>query len=236
MKYHIFSNINDFDKYGLKINGYLTLLSTLGFEHLKKTDQGIGVLIKDRYAWVIISMKIKILKPILEPVEIYGSTWYSGRRGPYFRREYELANKNYHVVASSYSILLDLETRSVFRNKKLPFNELEEVSKHLVSLVANYREEVNLTKTMTRTVYNSYIDVLGHTNHLRYLEFIYDSLNEDEIKEVNNYNTLELFFQSEMLLGDEFSVNKGYHNNQLVFVLYNETKGEKAFTLVLSNE
>ena len=89
---------------------------------------------------------------------------------------------------------------------------------------------------MKRQVYNSYIDVLGHTNHLRYIEFIYDALTIEEIEEVNRYNTLELFFQHEMTLGDIFSVNKGYDNDNVVFILYNETKDNIAFTIVLSNE
>lgn len=71
MKYSIYLNINDFDKHGLKLYGYPKLYSNLAFEHLKETDQGVGVLIQDRYAWVLISMKLKINKPLLVHEDIF---------------------------------------------------------------------------------------------------------------------------------------------------------------------
>lgn len=236
MRYNIYFNINDFDKYGLKLYAYPALLSQLGYEHLKNTDQGVGVLIKNKYAWVIISMKLRISQKISKPCDITGVTWYSGRKGPYFRREYEITNKNFQIIGSSYSVLIDVITRKIYRNSILPFKIIDEKDKYLLTLEANYRDEVNSEMICSRKVLNSHIDVLGHVNHLKYVEFIYDSLTEEEINEVNSYNTLELFFHNEMLLGEEFSINKGQSNNKTIFTVINQTKNSKAFTLVLSNE
>ena len=68
------------------------------------------------------------------------------------------------------------------------------------------------------------------------MKFIYEALNDDLIKEVNTYNTLEMFFQKEMLKDDEFTVNKGYVDKNLIFQIYNNTNDSIAFTLKLSNE
>lgn len=237
MKYDITININDFDKNGLKLFGYPTILSHLGYLHLKETDQGVGVLLLDRYAWAITAMKIQIKKRVESQSDLTGKTWYSGQKGPYYRREYLIYQGSEEIIlGSSYSILLDVIDRSVFRGREFPFIMLDANNKHLLKLRSGYKKKVNSQEIMKRQVYNSYIDVLGHTNHLRYIEFIYDALTIEEIEEVNRYNTLELFFQHEMTLGDIFSVNKGYDNDNVVFILYNETKDNIAFTIVLSNE
>lgn len=236
MKYNIYLNINDFDKYGLKLYGYPKLFSNLAFEHLKETEQGVGVLIQDRYAWVLISMKIKIIRPLLSQEDLIGTTWYAGQRGPYYRREFEVCNEFCHLQGASYSILMDMSDRKLYRSKELPFDPLQQKLIHLLSLNTSFKEEVELIDVANRQVLNSHLDVLGHTNHLRYLEFIYDAMTQEEIDEAKNFNTLELFFQKEMLLGDEFKVSKGKLDDKLVFIITNKTNNERSFTLVLSNE
>jgi len=236
MKYNIYLNINDFDKYGLKLYGYPKLFSNLAFEHLKETEQGVGVLIHDRYAWVLISMKIKIIKSLDVNEDIFGSTWYAGQRGPYYRREFDIFNDKCHIVGASYSILMDMKDRSVYRNKELPFKRLTEKLTHLVDLNTNFRGEPQLIDVFKGKVLNSDIDVLGHANHLKYLEYIYNSLTQEEILKYKKYNTLELFFQKEMLLGHEYKVSKGKIEDKIVFIITNITTNEKAFTLVISND
>ncbi len=236
MKYNIKLNIDDFDIHGFKLHGYAKVFSNLAFEHLKDTGQGIGVLIQDRYAWVLISMKIKIIKRIEEQVDLEGATWYAGQKGPYYRREFEIKNKHCHMIASSYSVLMDMKDRSLYRSRELPFTRLNENLTHLLDLNTSFRDNVLLTEISKRKVLNSHLDVLGHSNHLKYLEFIYDAMTIDEIKEIKNYNTLELYFQKEMLLNDEFTVNKGVIDDKVVYIINNNTNHERAFTLVFRNE
>jgi hypothetical protein len=71
---------------------------------------------------------------------------------------------------------------------------------------------------------------------LKYLEYIYNSLTQDEILKYKKYTTLELFFQKEMLLGHEYKVSKGKLEGKFVFIITNITTNEKAFTLVISND
>lgn len=236
MKYSIYLNINDFDKHGLKLYGYPKLYSNLAFEHLKETDQGVGVLIQDRYAWVLISMKLKINKPLLVHEDIFGTTWYSGQRGPYHRREVDIFNDNAHIQGASYSILMDMKDRSVYRSKELPFNRLTEKLTHLVELNTNFKNDLEVEDIFSGKVLNSDIDILGHVNHLKYVEYIYNSITQEEIEKLKNYNTLELYFQKEMVLGDEYKVSKGYLDEKVVFIITNKTNNKRAFTLVLSNE
>lgn len=236
MKYKLELNVNYFDKYGYKMFAYPILLSQLGFDHLKDTDQSFGILLQDRYAWVIISMKLKFLKRIDLPTTFNGNTWYSGRRGPYFRREYEIKSSDNLIVGASYSILFDFETNSIYRKKELPFISLDVKNKHLIDLKSGIRDEFELIEIAKDKVKNSHIDNLGHTNHLRYVEFIYDALTDELINEAYTYNTMELFFQKEMLLNHKYSVNYAKKDDKLIFQIINLTTNEISFTLILSNE
>jgi len=235
--YNILLNESEYDKYGLKLYNYLKIVTKLSYEHLKQTDQGINVIIKDKYAWAVIAMKLHILKPLKQLVNLTGKTWYAGKRGPFYRREYEIfLNGKQMMVGGSYSVLLNVIDRSVYRKRELPFEELIMTDKQLCEIETSFKEEISYTFLKEGKILEEHIDALGHTNHLNYMKFIYESLDDDLIKEVNTYNTLDLFFQKEMIKDDVFTVNKGYLNNNLVFQIYNKTNGEVAFTLKLSNE
>lgn len=234
--YNIKIDPDDFIDNALKMSRYPKLASYLSYEHLKKTDQGVGVILMERYAWALVVMKLSIITPITN-LNITGKTWYAGRRGPYYRREYSLFQDGKPVlVGASYSILLDVIDRSVYRNKTLPFKELTPTDIFLTDLKTSFKETIDYTFIQTNTVKEQHIDALGHTNHLNYIEFIYQTLDYNEIKEMNTYNTLELFFQKEMLLGDVFTINKGYKDDFLIYLIYNKTRDEMAFTLKLSKE
>ena len=237
-KTYIINTIKEeFDTFGLKLYHYPKLASMLSYEHLKDTDQGVNVILQEKYAWAIVVMKLHLKSRIKDPTSLVGRTWYSGRKGPYYRREYELTYHDEVVVAgASYSILLNVIDRSIYRLKQLPFKELNPIPKHLVNLQANFRQDLDYENMSEGVVIEEYIDALGHTNHLYYVEFIYNALTEEDLKEVNRYNTMELFFHKEMVLGDVFTVNKGYLDEFLIFLIYNKTNEEKAFTLKLSKE
>lgn len=235
--YNITLEESDYDKYGLKICNYPKIVTKLSYEHLKKTDQGVNVIIQDKYAWAVIAMKLHILQPLKTLVNLTGKTWYAGKRGPFYRREYEIFLEGKQMmVGGSYSVLLNVIDRTVYRKRELPFKELIMTDRHLCNIETSFKDEFTYTFLKEGKILDKHIDALGHTNHLNYIKFIYESLNDDLIKEVNTYNTLELFFQKEMLKDDEFTVNKGYVDNNLVFQIYNKTNNEIAFTLKLSNE
>lgn len=236
MTHQINVNFNDFGPNGLRFYAYPKVLSILSYEHLKETDQGIGVLIKNKYAWAIISMKLTFSKPVKTLTSIFGNTWYSGQKGPYYRREFEVFFNDTIIKGASYSILLDVNSRTVFRGKKLPFEMLKEVNTFMVDIKTNYRLTHNYHVLSEAVVLHSHIDALGHVNHLKYMEFIYDALNTDLVDKVYSFNTMELFFQKEMVLGDTFSINYFEDSEKMVFMVYNNSKDETSFTLVLSNE
>ncbi len=218
----------------LKPYGYQHMFNYLANIHLKGTDQGVGVVILNQYAWVLVSFTIEIIKPITKIEEFIGRTWFSGNIGPYYRREYELKNDKDEIVAvaSSFSVLLDMESRSVYRQKELPFKKLEEIKVFLTDAKTRYRENHNFLDVDRRKVYNSHLDNLGHVNNLRYTEFVYDVFDDYDVKNLLNINKFELYFHKEMKLNHEFSIEKAEQLNKSVFNINNLSSNEKAFSLV----
>ncbi|NLN50496.1 MAG: hypothetical protein GX149_02610 [Acholeplasmataceae bacterium] len=216
----------------LKPYGYQALFNILADKHLSSTDQGVGVVLANKYAWVLVSMSLVIEKPLTESQQLIGSTWYSGRRGPFFRREYNVVDKNNQTICkgASYSVLLDLENRSIYKQRQLPFEILTEELTHLVEANPTFKQNLEFVDIKEGQIENSHLDGLGHVNNLRYSEFVYDCFSESQIKELKNLKRIELYFHKEMQKSDRFVVKKGLNEKTNTYQIFNLTKKERAFT------
>lgn len=234
MEYKVLVDINEFNENNdLKLVTYPKLLSLVSYLHLRNTSQGVGEVIANKYAWVLVSMKIDIIGKLTN-LDVFGNTWYSGNRGPYYRREYQLfSGGEVFVNAASYSVLLNMDSRTVYREKELPFEKLLEVKKHLVDLKSGIKEELSFKEIYKGKVTNSMIDVFNHVNNLKYSEICYDALNSEEIKMLNSLKSVELYFHKEMTLNNEFTVYKVREDNIINLVVHNTTTNIKAFTMKL---
>lgn len=228
----LFEHFNE--KNILKPFGYQHMFNYVANTHLKDTNQGVGVVIDNRYAWVLVSFTMEIYQAVSELVSFNGRTWFTGNTGPYYRREYELKDDNGELVAvaASYSVLLDMETRTVYRQKELPFEKLTEININLLEAKTRFRENEEFDQIHGRKVYNSHLDNLGHVNNLRYTEYIYDAFTEEEVELLPFMNKYELYFHNEMKLNNEFSVEKHTSSNKMIFNINNKSLNEKAFSAV----
>ena len=96
-----------------------------------------------------------------------------------------------------------------------------------------FREELEFKPVYNRTVTNANIDNLGHVNNVRYNEFCYDAMGLEETKNMDKLKKMQLYFHSEMHLGDEFKVGVSRYNGQEAYEVYNLTKNEKSFTMLI---
>ncbi len=229
----LFEHFNE--NHQLKPFGYQHIMNVLANDHLKNTNQPVGALLQGRYVWVLVSMTFEVVKEIKDIKEFYGKTWYAGRKGPYYRREYFIGDENgeTYLKGASYSVLLDMTDRSVYRQKELPFKAFMETQEYLVDCEPRFKQDVELkTVTEERSVLNSFIDPVGHVNNLRYTEFIYDAWTNYEVENINKIKRFELYFENELRKNDKFEVRKGEEGGKVVYTIYNNTLDKKAFSLV----
>ena len=165
----------------IQISGLLRIIETTLEEHLLDIAMDNPKLVREEnVSWAFLSLTAEVLTPI-QPGEILtGRTWFSGRRGPLFRRELEYTHSDGSraLSMSCFSGLIDLNARRIIRDRAylerytLPIGEtLLEADSRMTPDIGKYREADR------RKVYPSWLDGLGHVNNARYGDMIFDTLS-----------------------------------------------------------
>lgn len=220
----------------LKPHGYQKLCAQLGDIHLNKIDMNVDTTMKNNLAWVLTSIAIEIIKPVEGNITLNGKTWYSGRRGPLFRREYVFTDENDEVLfkAASFSILLDMDKRSIYRKKELPFYMGDPIKEYAIDAKHNKKIDLEFTKLDERKAYNSLIDPLGHVNNCRYGEFAYDAFDDLEVENLDKVKRMDIYFRSEIRKDDIFSILKYKDKNTIAIRGKNNTKEDTSFDFIFT--
>ena len=193
----------------IQISGLLRIIETTLEEHLLDIGMDNPKLVREEnVSWAFLSLTSEVLSPI-EPGEVLtGRTWFSGRRGPLFRREleYRHADGSRAVSMTCFSGLIDLAARKIIRDRaylerySLPVGEeLLEADSRMNPEIGKYREADR------RKVYPSWLDGLGHVNNARYGDMIFDTLSAAD-SFAGTLRRLELYFVGELHEGEEVAL------------------------------
>lgn len=219
----------------LKPYAYQVLFEQMAEQHLFQLNLNVDETMQHGLAWALISMSVEVVTPIEKSMALYGNTWFSEHRGPYFRRELLIKDADGQVMfkGSTHSVLLDIEKRSVFRKKVIPFPMHEPTPIFLLEASPGFKMDVALASVLERTVQPSQIDCLGHVNNCRYGELAYDVFSEEEQENLKDLKRMDIYFLSELRAGDHFTMRKANEGNQIFFQGYNNTKDDVSFNIVM---
>lgn len=219
----------------LKPYAYQNLFNEVVDKHLNNFNLNVDNTLEYNLAWAIISLSIEIVKPIDSCIKLFASTWHSQKRGPFFRREYIFRNEKGETLfqGSSFSILFDIKTRSIYRSKHYPFYISPPNEKVVIEASPTFKMKTDFNKICDRIVHNSYVDCLGHVNNSRYSEFAYDAFTDDEISNLANLKRMDIYFESELRNKDNFSMLKAYDGDKIFFRGKNNTKEDTSFNIVM---
>jgi acyl-ACP thioesterase len=238
MDYSISCETNHFNEWGaFKLSSYQSLFASIAEQHLNRHQLNIQTTLKTGYAWVLIGLTVEILLPILEPMRLIANTWHSSREGIYFRREFVFKDESGQVRfhGASFSVLIHLEKRTIFKDTLLPFPVPFEPTPHrVVDTTPRMVSIVGLQPSYGLTVPPSFIDRLGHVNNGRYGDLAYDTLSVEEHKKLTQLKRMQLTFSSELNTGDQVSMHKGMFESHVYIRGYNETKLKSSFEMRLS--
>lgn len=217
----------------LKPYAYQNLFAQIVEKHLRNINLNVAITRKYNLAWVLASLNFELLKPVEGCIKMYANTWYSQRRGPFFRRELVFKNENGEVMfhGSTFSILLDVEKRTIYRKKELPFLLGEPAGDFAIEANPTFKTNLEFYKVDEREVLNSHIDCLGHVNNCRYGEFAYDTFTEVEKRNLAKLKRMEINFISELRYKDTFSILKACGGNKVFVRGYNGFKNSIAFDM-----
>ncbi|MEG2769432.1 MAG: thioesterase [Oscillospiraceae bacterium] len=232
--YGVDIDLADLTKEGyIKPHAYQIMINRAAEQHLKTLDLGVEKTIAFGLAWALVSLSVEIVKQEVGTTRLFATTWHAERRGPFFRRDMQFKNEKGELIvnATTFSVLLDLETRSIFRKKELPFPLGEPTPTFVMEASPSFREKHEYETLETRKINRSYIDRLGHVNNCRYGEFAFDALADDEAK-LENLERMDIYFVSEMRPQDNFNVCKCKENNKIYIQGQNNIKQDVSFNVV----
>ena len=224
-----------FNEFGvMKPSAYQALFAKLAESHLDIFNAGADETLKYGLAWALISMSIEIKRPVDSCEKLNAHTWYSGRQGPFYRRELVFSNERGDTMfcGSTFSVLLDVKERKVFRKKELPFWLTEPDPLFCIDASHRFKESVPYMPHETRKVYGSDMDLLGHVNNRRYGDFAYDALTSDEQLRLKDVKRMDLYFVSEMRKDDSFTVLKSIEPDRILLRGHNNTKDDISFDII----
>lgn len=216
----------------MKPYGYQAIMCDVAEMHLKYLHLNIDDLARYGMAWVLISSSFEIIQPICEPIRVLGHTWHSEQKRLSFRRDFSFTDEAGHPFfhAATFSVLMDTNTRKILRPVNLPF-ELGAPNKNLtMEASSKIHNRADMFPCDSRKIYPSHIDSIGHTNNCHYGEFVYDAFNQQELGNLINLYRMDLYFISELRLGDRFTVRRGTdRDGALIIDGINESTEKESF-------
>lgn len=216
--YTVETEVSDLDECGLlKPHAYQKLFARIAEDHLNLLALNVAATLRHQLAWALVTMSLEIVRPVAGCVRLHATTWYSQRKGPYFRRELVFRDDDGAIAfhGSTFSVLLDVGSRTVFRKKATPFDVGEPFESFTIEAAPSLEKMEGHGRVEVRRVRNSHLDALGHVNNTRYGEFAHDALDEAECRRLAHLGRIDLQFVSELRRDETFSVWKAATDDRI---------------------
>lgn len=183
-KYYIGSN--DVDQFlELKLPSFFKMMQDIATEHAEVLNIGKANTIDKNLYWVITRIELDILKMPKYLQNVVLKTYPGDDMRFIFPRYFQLEDEkgNILIKASSTWMVLSRETHKICLN---PFNGFKAPTEHLKDeqpLPNKCLLDDNLSLVETRKVRYSDIDLNGHLNNTKYIDYIVDIHDSDFYKQ-----------------------------------------------------
>ena len=221
-------NSNDVDQNcEIRLSNLTKYMQTVATDHADSLNIGRGDLMKERHVWVIIRTFLDIKRLPKLDEEIYIST-HPGKTKmflyPRYFQVYDL-NHNLLVNASSTWVIINYDTRKVVL-KPLSNNELPEEEADIdPELPEKVVGDANILKETRRAKYSE-VDMNGHINNTRYLDYVLD-LHDTKFHTEHRIASVLINFDKEIMEGDLMEL---YSNDSLNEIVNGKVNGESKFS------
>ena len=220
----IFIGSNDVDSnFELKMSSFFKMMQDIAVEHSEILGVGHAQTIEKGLMWVITRFNLEITKMPSYRQNVILKT-YPGKTNKFiFPRHFILTDEDGNVLIRAVSIwlVLNQETRKVclnpFENNDLPYEvvegELESPQK--INTQAIYYKE-------TRKVRYNDIDLNGHLNNTKYIDYIFD-LHDSNFYKEHTPTSLLINYNHELKDGDEVKLYSSNSNPEYITGILDQT-------------
>ncbi len=195
----------------LKLSSLFNYLQYISSLHSKNLGVGIDDIEEEHgLAWVMARIMIDVIKMPIWNDELYIETWPIRPKKLEFERDYRVKDKDGNVLINAISswVLLDIEKREIAKTDSVnigfpPFIEQRAIDKRMAKLKPNG----NSIFVYNKKIGYSEIDINGHLNNSKYIDFIADCFSI-EMHSTYLVENIQVNYINEALAGETISLYK----------------------------
>ena len=229
------SSETDFQK-RLKLSGFFQLMQDIASNHANHIGVGYEELNRRALAWILSRKKVRFFDFPLMGETVTLRTWPKGiQQKIFFMRDHEMTGADGRLLAVSTSayVLVSTSARRIMLPNALDHplpdnNGLSALDEILEKLPAPDGE---MQTCCSLPVGYSSVDIMGHVNNARYIEWIGDCFSLEEHR-ANRPNWLQINYLNEVLPGEQVALERGRRaGNPRVWYIAgsNTSTGTRAF-------
>ncbi len=184
----------------------------VAYHHASELGLGYHEMKSRKTTWVLSRMRIHMKRYPVWNEQIKLETWPSGAERLFALRDFRVMDSKGEVIgmASTAWLILDIDTHRLIRPKEMM--EQFKMIVHDVQMFDTPLDKIIVpgeTKLMNQhTVAYSDLDIVGHVNNVKYMEWCIDAISSPENAE-KEICELEINFNHEALFGDRINIS-GY--------------------------
>ncbi|MEA3462034.1 MAG: thioesterase [Bacteroidota bacterium] len=212
----------------------------VAYHHASELGLGYDDMKSRKTTWVLSRMRIHMKRYPVWNEQIKLETWPSGAERLFALRDFRVLDSKGKLIgmASTAWLILDIDTHRLIRPKemmeqfKLIVQDVQMFEKPLDKIVLPGEGRL----LMKHQVVFSDLDIVGHVNNVRYMEWCIDAATsadnaEEEIRE------LEINFNHEALFGDRIAIT-GYDQSEgeTYFVAIRQEDGKEIISARLNRD
>ena len=234
-EYKVRIGLKDIGIEGLcKNKSILSYLEDAAGFHSDFAGSGIPKLNEENSTWVILDWKLKIISRPKYGEEIMVQTWSKLPKKYYAYRDFKVLDKegNVLVIATSKWALIDTisGTLKTISPEMMEKYKPEEENVFDDPEIAKQREIDTYEYTREFPVSKNYIDINRHVNNIHFLDFVYDTLPDEEF-EKGEFKNLRITYKNEIKYGDKVKSFYAKRDEKCVVVLKDKEES-KVYAIV----
>ncbi len=192
----------------IRMSSLCSYFQEVAGKHATHLDVGYKFVQQSGLVWLLSRLYMQISKLPGWGQEFDLETWPLGTERIFYRRDYRLlVEKDTLITATSWWILLDLKTR---KPTMLPLNEdvlKANQGQYSMQMPSEGFPAVSSGETMIHTARYSDLDQNRHVNNARYVEWIFDLLDQ-ELLEKKSPSLFAIEYKQEVKSGDTVELKK----------------------------
>ena len=221
-------NSNDVDhNCEIRFSNLTRYMQTVATDHADKLKIGRGDLMKERHVWVIIRTQLQINQLPKLDEEFYISTHPGKTKMFLYPRYFQVFDKKHKLLVSASStwVIINYDTRKVVTAPLSEKTLSEEHSDLDIELPEKVVGEANILKETRKAKYSE-VDMNGHINNTRYLDYVLD-LHDTKFHSEYRVASILINFDKEVMEGDVMEL---FTNDSLNEIVHGIVNGESKFS------